>query len=87
VPSGSSRSHAVWAETITLAGAAYLAMARGKLRSAYWQLTMPVAFGTGGVAFLAHAQHGWLYSRSSFVHHVSGWTLVVGAVFALAQIV
>jgi hypothetical protein len=80
-------AHLSWAETTTLAGAAHLALARGKLRSPYWRLTMPLALGVSGVAFLAHERHGWLYDRSSFVHHVCGWTLVAGAMFALAQIV
>jgi hypothetical protein len=38
-------------------------------------------------AFLAHERNVWLYGRSSFVHHVCGWTLIAGAVLALAQIV
>ncbi len=80
-------AHGAWAETMTLAGAAHLGLARGKLRSPYWRLTMPLALGVSGVAFLAHERNGWLYGRSSFVHHVCGWTLLAGAVFALAQIV
>jgi len=90
IPTGSLLdllAHGVWAETTMLAGAAYLALAHGKLHSTYWRLTMPLALAAGGVAFLAHTQHGWLYSRSSLVHHVAGWTLVVGAAFALAQVV
>ena len=88
IPMGSTSdlvAHGIWAQTMLLAGAAYLAMARRKLRSAYWQLTMPLALGAGSVAFFAHVQHGWTYSRASFVHHVCAWTLLVGAVFALAQ--
>jgi hypothetical protein len=80
-------AHGVWAQTVTLASAAHLGLARGKLTSRYWQLTMPLALGLSGVAFLAHERNGWLYGRSSFVHHVCGWALIAGAVLALAQIV
>jgi hypothetical protein len=79
-------SHSVWAQTITLAGAAQLGLARGKLRSRYWRLTIPLAFVASGAAFLAHERNEWLYSRSAFVHHVCGWTLIVGALVPLVQI-
>ena len=78
-------AHAAWAQTMTLAGAAHLGLASGRLRSRYWKLTMPVAFLVSGAAFLIHEQHGWLYNRSSFVHHVCAWTLIVGALFPLLQ--
>jgi hypothetical protein len=42
---------------------------------------MPVAFAVSGGAFLVHEQNDWFFQRSSFLHHVAGWTLVVGAVF------
>jgi uncharacterized oligopeptide transporter (OPT) family protein len=80
-------AHGTWVETMTLAGMAHLGMARGKLVSPYWRLTMPLALAASGVAFLAHERNGWLYARSAFVHHVCGWTLIVGAAVALVQIV
>ncbi len=76
-------AHGLWAEVMTLAGAAHLGLASGKLRNPLWQLTMPLAFALGGAAFLVHEQNDWLASRSAFVHHAAGWTLIVGAVFPL----
>jgi hypothetical protein len=78
-------AHGSWAQVMMLAGGAHLALAHGKLRSRYWQLTMPLCFAVSGVAFLLHEQNGWLFSRSAFVHHVSGWTLIVGALFPLLR--
>ena len=49
-------------------------------------LTMPLAFVVSGATFLSHEQHGWLYGRAPLIHHVCGWTLIVGAIFPLAQI-
>ncbi|MCA1837488.1 MAG: hypothetical protein LC674_01510 [Actinobacteria bacterium] len=65
------------------AGGAHLGLARGKLQHRFWRLTMPLALGVSGLAFLGHEEHGWLYSRSALVHHICGWTLVVGALFPL----
>jgi hypothetical protein len=76
-------AHCTWAQVMMLAGGAHLGLARGKLQHRFWQLTMPLALGVSGLAFLAHEEHGWLYSRSALVHHVCGWTLVVGAIFPL----
>jgi hypothetical protein len=70
-----------------LAGAAELALARGKLSSAWWGLAMSVAFLISGAAFLVHEQNDWLFQRSSFLHHLMGWTLVLCAVFPLARCV
>ena len=69
-------AHWAWAETTMLAGAAHLALAQGKLRSRYWRLTMPLALGASGFAFLAHERRGWLSGRSPFVHHLCAWTLI-----------
>jgi hypothetical protein len=80
-------AHWAWAETTMLAGAAHLALAQGKLRSRYWRLTMPLALGASGFAFLAHERRGWLSGRSPFVHHLCAWTLIAGAVLAVALIV
>jgi FtsH-binding integral membrane protein len=76
-------AHGSWAQVMMLAGAAHLGLVRGKLKSHYWRLTMPLALGVSGAAFLIHEQHSWLYTRSAFVHHVAGWTLIVGAIFPL----
>jgi hypothetical protein len=78
-------AHGSWAEVMMLAGGAHLGLARGKLRSRYWRLTMPLALVVSGSAFLIHEQNSWFYARSSFVHHVCGWTLIVGAAFPFAQ--
>ena len=76
-------AHSTWAQVMMLAGGAHLGLARGKLQHPYWRLTMPLALGVSGLAFLGHEEHGWLYSRSALVHHICGWTLVVGAIFPL----
>jgi hypothetical protein len=77
-------AHGAWAQVMMLAGAAHLGLVRGKLKSDLWRLTMPLAFVVSGAAFLIHEQNGWLFARSAFVHHIAGWTLVVGALFPLA---
>ena len=76
-------AHFTWAQVMMLAGGAHLGLARGKLQRRSWRLTMPLALGVSGLAFLAHEQHGWLYNRSALVHHICGWTLLVGALFPL----
>jgi FtsH-binding integral membrane protein len=79
-------THGAWAQVMIMAAAAHLGLARAKLRSRYWQLTMPLAFAVSGIAFLAHERNGWMYARSSFIHHVCGWALIVGAAFPLALV-
>jgi hypothetical protein len=76
-------AHSAWAQTMMLAGAAELGLVSGKLRSELWKLAVPAAFAVSGAAFLIHEANPWLYSRSAFVHHVCGWTLLVGALFPL----
>ena len=49
----------------------------------YWRLTLPFAMVVSGTALLVHEQNGWLWSRSAFVHHTAGWTVIVGALFPL----
>jgi hypothetical protein len=44
---------------------------------------VPLAFAVSGAAFLIHEANPWFYARSAFVHHVCGWTLLVGALFPL----
>jgi hypothetical membrane protein len=78
-------AHGVWAQVTMFAGAAQLALVRGKLRSRLWELTIPLALAVSGAAFLVHEQNGWLFARSAFIHHALGWTLVVGALFPLAR--
>jgi hypothetical protein len=79
-------AHGSWAEVLMLAGAAELGLISGKLQNPYWRLTMPLAFLVSGGALLIHEQNGWLFARSSFLHHALGWTLIVGALFPLALV-
>jgi chromate transport protein ChrA len=78
-------AHGVWAEVLMLAGAAQLALVRGKLKDPRWEATMGLAFFVSGVAFLVHEQNPWLFARSAFLHHALGWTLVIGSVFPLMR--
>jgi hypothetical protein len=78
-------AHSAWAQVLMLAGGAELALARGKLSSRYWHLTIGLALVVSGVASLLHEQNSWLFSRSAFVHHSMGWIMVVGAIFPLAR--
>lgn len=78
-------AHGAWAEVFMLAGAIELALVRGKLHSRWWRLGMTAAFLVSGTAFLVHEQNTWFFQRSSFLHHVLGWTLLAGAVFPLAR--
>jgi hypothetical protein len=80
-------THAVWAHVLVLAGAAHLGLVSGKLRASAWELTIPLTLVVGGVTTLIHEQNGWLYSRSAFVHHAVGWTLLIGSLFPLARFV
>ena len=76
-------AHSAWAQTMMVAGAAELGLVSGKLRSEWWKLAVPVALAVSGAAFLIHEANPWFYARSAFVHHVCGWTLLVGALFPL----
>jgi hypothetical protein len=78
-------AHGAWADMLMLAGAVELALVRGKLQSPAWRLTMAAAFAVSGLAFLVHEQNAWFFQRSSFLHHLLGWTLLVAAVFPLAR--
>jgi hypothetical protein len=78
-------AHGIWAQVLMLAGATELGLARGKLRSSWWGLGMTAAFAVSGAAFLVHEQNSWLFQRSSFLHHLVGWTLVIASVFPLAR--
>ena len=78
-------AHGAWAQVMMLAGATELALVRGKLQSKWWRLGMTAAFVVSGSAFLVHEQNAWLFQRSAFLHHLLGWTLLVGAIFPLAR--
>jgi hypothetical protein len=78
-------AHASWAETAMFAGAAQLALARGKLQSRWWTLTVSLSMLVSGAAFLIHEQNPWLFSRSAFLHHALGWTVLATALFPLGQ--
>ena len=78
-------AHGAWAQAMMLAGAAELGLARGKLRSALWRLATPFAFAVSGLAFLLHEQNPWCFQRSAFLHHLIGWTALIGSSFALAR--
>jgi hypothetical protein len=78
-------AHGIWAQVLMLAGATELGLVRGKLRSSWWGLGMTAAFAVSGAAFLVHEQNSWFFQRSSFLHHLLGWTLVVAAIFPLAR--
>ena len=78
-------AHSLWAQVLMLAGAAELALARGKLQSRAWHLTSAAGLFVSGAAFLIHEQQAWLFSRAAFLHHAIGWTVIVGALFPLAQ--
>jgi len=78
-------AHGAWAQAMMLAGAAHLGLVSGKLRSRWWQLTMPLAFLVSGAAFLIHEANPWLFSRSAFGHHLCGWVLIAGALFPLGK--
>jgi hypothetical protein len=47
---------------------------------------MPVGIAVSGAAFLLHEQNAWFFARSAFLHHLLGWTLVVGALFPLLRV-
>jgi hypothetical protein len=78
-------AHGVWAQVMMAAGAAELALARGRLRSPAWRLATAAALLVSGVAFLLHEQNPWLFQRSSFLHHVMGWMLIAATAFPVGR--
>jgi hypothetical protein len=78
-------AHGAWAQMLTIAGAAELGLARGKLQSQWWRLAVTAGFLVSGTALLVHEQNAWFFQRSSFLHHLMGWTIVIAAVFPLAR--
>ena len=79
-------AHSAWAQTMMLAGAAELGLLRGKLHNRAWHLALPLSLAVSGAAVLIHEQNGWLFSRAAFLHHIMGWTALIGALFTLAAI-
>jgi hypothetical protein len=39
-----------------------------------------------GAAFLIHEQNAWFFERSAFLHHLLGWTFLIGAIVPLALV-
>jgi hypothetical protein len=78
-------AHGAWAEVMMAAGAAELALVRGKLHSPWWRTMVALAFLVSGTAFLIHEQNPWLYQRSAFLHHALGWLFVGTAVIPFAR--
>ena len=80
-------AHSAWAQALMLAGAAQLGLVRGKLHNQLWELTLPLALVVSGLAFLLHEQNPWFFSRSAFLHHALGWTMLAGSVVCLGRAV
>ena len=78
-------AHGSWAQVMMLAGGAELGLVRGKLHSFWWRFATPFAFLVSGLAFLLHEQNSWFFQRSAFLHHLLGWTMVLGTTFALLR--
>ena len=79
-------AHGAWAQTMMLAGAAELGLARGKLHSRWWRLALPFAVIVSGSALLLHERNPWFFQRSAFLHHLLGWTLLAFAIFPLVRV-
>ena len=79
-------AHGSWAEVLMLAGGAELGLVRGRLTSPLWRLTWPLAFAVTGTAFIVHEQNPWFFARSAFLHHLIGWTFVIGALVPLVLV-
>lgn len=79
-------AHASWAQLVMLAGVTQLGLAAGRLSSPRWNLAVPIAIAASGTAFVIHEQNPWLFMRSSFLHHLIGWTLIVGSLLPLGLV-
>src|SRR5436853_6897081 len=77
-------AHGSWAEVLMLAGGAELGLVHGRLKSRWWRLTWPLAFAVTGLAFIVHEQNPWFFARSAFLHHLLGWTFLLGGLVPLA---
>jgi len=80
-------AHSAWAQALMLVGAAQLGLVRGKLHNQLWELTLPLALVVSGLAFLLHEQNPWFFSRSAFLHHALGGTMLAGSVVCLGRAV
>jgi hypothetical protein len=78
-------AHGAWAEILMVAGAIELALVRGKISNPWWRSAMALAFVVSGASLLLHEQGSWFFQRSAFLHHLMGWTLIIGAVLPLAR--
>jgi hypothetical protein len=78
-------AHGAWAQALMFAGAAELGLVHGKLHSRWWRLATPVGVLISGTAFLVHEQNSWYFARSAFLHHLIGWTFVIGALIPLGR--
>jgi len=78
-------AHGAWAQALMVAGAAELALVRGKLHSPWWRLALPIGIAVSGAAFLVHEQNPWFFARAAFLHHLIGWTLVGASVLLLLR--
>ncbi len=76
-------AHGLWAQGMMIGGVCLLGLARGKLRSPLWMLSVGLALLVGGGATLVHESQGWLFNRSSFLHHVEGWSAIGASVFPI----
>ena len=79
-------AHGAWAQALMLAGAAELALARGKIHHPAWRLLTAIGLFVSGAAFLVHEQNSWLFARSAFLHHLLGWTCVIASLVPLARV-
>jgi hypothetical protein len=78
-------AHALWADAAMIAGGMQLAAVRGKVRAESASVVTAAVLLVSAVAFLVHEPNSWLYSRSAFLHHAIGWTLIFAALFPLGQ--
>ncbi len=78
-------AHGSWAQVMMLAGGAQLGLVSGKLKSRWWNLTLPLALAVSGLAFLVHEANPWFFQRSAFLHHALGWLAIGGAFLPLAS--
>jgi hypothetical protein len=74
-------AHSTWAAMVTLAGVAELGRERAKLRVKIWEFGVPFALFVSGLAFLAHENRGFWFSRAAFLHYIIGWVMVGGGLF------
>ena len=79
-------AHGSWAQVLMLAGGAELGLVRGKLHTRYWRLCTRARVARLGCSAPRPRAEAWFFARAAFLHHLLGWTIVVGAVFPLVQV-